>query len=287
MTASSYSPPRHSRTAESIVLVVSYLVLIIGALFMLMPFVWMISASFKTLAEVIQVPPQWLPKTLDLRNYREVFEQQPYFGRFFINSVVVAALTVLAVLFTSALAGYAFAKFQFRFKRALFLFVLCTMMIPFQIRMVPLFVQFSDWGLTDSYAGLVLPGIVEGFGIFLMRQFISSIPNDLMDAARIDGASEPGIFVRIILPLVQPALSALAIFTLTSNWESFLWPLLITNSEAMRTLPIGLASFSGRYIQRYDLQMAAATIAVLPMVIVFFLLQKRFVEGITLTGMKG
>ena len=194
MTVSSYSRPNPGRASQTMLMVLSYLVLIIGALFMLLPFAWMISASFKSLSEVIQVPPQWLPKTLDLRNYKEVFAQQPYFGRFFLNSVIVAVLTVLAVLFTSALAGYAFAKFHFPLKRALFIFVLCTMMIPFQIRMVPLFVQFSDWGLTDSYAGLVLPGIVEGFGIFLMRQFISSIPNDLMDAARMDGASEPGIF---------------------------------------------------------------------------------------------
>jgi multiple sugar transport system permease protein len=254
---------------------------------MLLPFFWMITASFKSLNEVIQIPPQWLPRQWDFRNYAEVFRQQPLFGRYFLNSVIVAAVTVASVLITSSLAGYAFAKYNFRGKNVLFVFVLSTMMIPFQIRMVPLFVMVSGWKLLDTYPGLILPGLVDAFGIFLMRQFIASIPTDLIDAARIDGASEPGIFLRIILPLIQPALSALAIFTLIGNWESFLWPLLITNSDELRTLPIGLALFSGRYLQRFDLQMAAATIAVLPMVLAFFVLQRRFVEGFTLTGLKG
>ncbi len=264
-----------------------YIILIAGAILMLLPFAWMISASFKTLAEALQVPPQWLPSTLSLRNYQEVFNQQPLFGRFFLNSVIVAVVTVISVLITSSLAGYAFAKFNFPGKNLLFVFFLSTMMIPFQVRMVPLFVMVSDWHLTDTYAGLILPGLVEAFGIFLMRQFITSIPNDLIDAARIDGASEPRIVVQILLPLLRPALSALAIFTLIGNWEAFLWPLLITNAEEMRTLPIGLALFAGRYIERVDLEMAAATIAILPMVVVFFLLQKRFIEGITLSGLKG
>ena len=264
-----------------------YLVLTLGAILMLLPFFWMITASFKSLNEVIQIPPQWLPKQWDFRNYPEVFRQQPLFGRYFLNSVIVAAVTVASVLITSSLAGYAFAKYNFPGKNVFFVFVLSTMMIPFQIRMVPLFVMVSGWKLLDTYTGLILPGLVDAFGIFLMRQFIASIPTDLIDAARIDGASEPGIFLWIILPLIQPALSALAIFTLIGNWESFLWPLLITNSDELRTLPIGLALFSGRYLQRFDLQMAAATIAVLPMVLAFFVLQRRFVEGITLTGLKG
>lgn len=264
-----------------------YLILILGAIIMLLPFVWMLSASSKTMAEIFQLPPRWLPATLTLKNYQQVFAEQPLFGRFFLNSVIVAAFTVVSVLITSSLAGYAFAKFDFPGKNILFVLFLSSMMIPFQVRMVPLYIMVSDWHLTDTYAGLILPGLVEAFGIFLMRQFITSIPNDLLDAARMDGASEPRIVLQILLPLLRPALSALAIFTLIGNWEAFLWPLLITNAEEMRTLPIGLASFAGRYIQRVDLEMAAATIAILPMVIVFFLLQKRFIEGITLSGLKG
>jgi multiple sugar transport system permease protein len=264
-----------------------YVILVVGAMLMLLPFVWMVSASSKSLGEVLQIPPTWIPKQINLRNYAEVFRQQPLFGRYVLNSVVVAALAVASELLTSTLAGYAFAKFEFPGKRLLFVFVLSTMMIPFQIRMVPLFVMVSGWGLSDTYLGLVLPGLVDAFGIFLMRQFIASIPTDLLDAARIDGASEPGIFVRIVLPLTRPALSALAIFTLIGNWESFIWPLLITNAESMRTLPIGLALFAGRYVQRLDLQMAAATLAILPMVIAFLVLQRQFIEGVTLSGLKG
>lgn len=283
-TVTTWNTPRRFRTLGTVLL---YVVLGLGAVLMLLPFFWMLSASFKSLREVIQVPPTWLPRDPSFANYAEVFRQQPFFGRFILNSAIVAGATVASVLFTSSLAGYAFAKFRFPGKNLLFVFVLSTMMIPFQIRMVPLFVMMSQWGLVDSYAGLILPGLVEAFGIFLMRQFIASIPSELLDAARIDGASEPGIFFRIVLPLIQPALSALAIFTLIGNWESFLWPLLITNSESMRTLPIGLAMFAGRYLERFDLEMAAATIAILPMALAFFLLQRRFVEGITLTGLKG
>lgn len=281
------STRRRTPPLRSLTQILLYVILIVGAIIMLLPFFWMVSASLKTLREVLQIPPTWLPNQVTLRNYGEVFRQQPLFGRFFLNSVIAATITVISVLITSALAGYAFAKFEFPGKRLFFVFILSTMMIPFQIRMVPLYVMISSWRLADTYLGLVLPGLVEAFGIFLMRQFIASIPNDLLDAGRMDGATELGIFFRIVLPLTFPALSALAIFTLIGNWESFLWPLLITNSEHMRTLPIGLSLFVGRYESRFDLQMAAATITVLPMVLVFFVLQKRFIEGVTLTGLKG
>lgn len=276
-----------SRRLRSLPMLALYLLLIIGAGVALFPVFVMVTASFKSLAEVMRIPPQWLPEHITLKNFREVFRQQPLYWRYFVNSAVVALITVVSVLLTSALAGYALSKFRFRGRNVIFLFILSTMMIPFEIRMVPLYVMVSSWHLTDTYLGLALPGLVGAFGIFLMRQFIASIPDDLMDAARIDGASEPGIFLRIILPLTKPALSALAIFTLVSNWEAFLWPLLIVNSEEMRTLPLGLALFAGRYLQRLDLQMAASVLTVLPMVIVFFVLQKRFVEGITMTGLKG
>lgn len=281
------TPRARSRTLRSLPMAALYLVLLVGAGVALFPVFVMVTASFKSLAEVMRIPPQWLPEHITLKNFREVFRQQPLYWRYFVNSAVVALITVVSVLVTSALAGYALSKFRFRGRNLIFLFILSTMMIPFEIRMVPLYVMVSSWHLTDTYLGLALPGLVGAFGIFLMRQFIASIPDDLMDAARIDGASEPGIFVRIILPLTKPALSALAIFTLVSNWEAFLWPLLIVNSEEMRTLPLGLALFAGRYLQRLDLQMAASVLTVLPMVIVFFVLQKRFVEGITLTGLKG
>jgi len=278
---------RPSPNARRLAILGLHCLLIAGGILALFPVFVMVTASFKSLAEVLRVPPAWLPEQLTLKNFREVFRQQPLYGRYFLNSAIVALITVCSVLFTSSLAGYALSKFRFRGRNAIFIFILGTMMIPFEIRMVPLYVMVSDWHLTDTYLGLALPGLVGAFGIFLMRQFIASIPGDLMDAARIDGASEPGIFFRIVLPLSKPALSALAIFTLVGSWEAFLWPLLIVNSETMRTLPIGLALFAGRYLQRLDLQMAASVLTVLPMVIVFFVLQRRFVEGLTLTGLKG
>jgi multiple sugar transport system permease protein len=263
-----------------------YFCLSIGALLMLAPLLWMVFASFMSLKEILSIPPVLIPGEINFGNYKEVFSQIPFF-RFFCNSVIVAVITIISVLLTSALGGYAFAKFDFPGKKILFLLVLGTMMIPFQVRMIPLYVMLHNWGWTDSYKGLIIPGLVEAFGIFLMRQFMQSIPNDLLDAARIDGASEPYIFFRIVLPLTGPALSALTIFTLIGNWESFLWPMIVTNSERLYTLPIGLAMFSGRYISHTEIQMAAATLTVLPLVVAFLILQKKFIQGVALTGLKG
>ncbi|MCL6431360.1 MAG: carbohydrate ABC transporter permease [Anaerolineae bacterium] len=247
---------------------------------------WMLSASFKPLSEILQVPPTWIPKSPTLRNYVTVFQQMA-FARYIANSVIVAAVTVVCVLLTSALGGYALSKFQFPGRDFIFIAILSTMMIPFQVRMIPLYVMVYQVGLVNTYAGLILPGAVDAFGIFMMRQYIQSLPNDLIDAARMDGASEPGIFWRIILPLCGPALSALAIFTFMWSWESFIWPLIVTNTEQMLTLPIGLSKFSGRYLTRYDLTMAAATVSIMPVLLVFLILQRRFIEGIALTGIKG
>ncbi|CAN5558566.1 carbohydrate ABC transporter permease [soil metagenome] len=256
-----------------------------GGIVMLAPLAWMVLASFKTLPEILRIPPRLLPEQLRLDNYRTVFRDSP-FARYFLNSVIVSAISVASVLVTSSMAGYAFAKFEFPGKRILFGIVLATLMIPFQVRVVPLYVLANDLNLLDSYVGLVLPGLVDAFGIFLMRQFIQSIPSELIQAARVDGASEFRIFVRIILPLTKPALSALAIFTLVVSWESFLWPLLVVSSPEMFTLPLGLAQFSGRFISRVDLQMAASTLTVLPLVIVFFFMQRRFIEGMATSGLK-
>jgi multiple sugar transport system permease protein len=262
-----------------------YLVLSAGAIIMLAPLIWMVLASFKTLPELLKLPPTILPEHFGFDNIRTVFNDTG-FVRNFVNSVIVASVTVVSVLITSSMAGYAFAKFDFPGKNVLFIGVLATLMIPFQVRVIPLYVLASDLHLLDSYAGLVLPGLVDAFGIFLMRQFMQSIPSDLIDAARVDGASEPRIFVKIVLPLAKPALSALAIFTLVASWESFLWPLLITSSPEKYTLPLGLAQFSGRFISRVDLQMAASTLTVLPLLVVFLFMQRRFIEGMATSGMK-
>ena len=262
-----------------------YLLLIAGAVLMVAPLLWMALASFKTLPEILRVPPTLLPESLHLDNYRTVLGDTA-FVRYFLNSVLVAGITVASVLVTSSMAGYAFAKFEFPGRRVLFVLVLATLMIPFQVRVIPLYVLASDLGLLDSYAGLVLPGLVDAFGIFLMRQYLQSIPSELIDAARVDGASELTIFVRIVLPLAKPALAALAIFSLVASWESFLWPLLVISSPDKYTLPLGLAQFSGRFVTRVDLQMAASALTILPMLIVFLIMQRRFIEGMATAGMK-
>lgn len=262
-----------------------YVLLTAGAVIMVAPLVWMVLASFKTLPEILRVPPTLLPGTIRLENYATVLGDTP-FVRYFFNSVLVSTITVASVLFTSSMAGYAFAKFDFPGRNMLFVVVLATLMIPFQVRVIPLYVLANDLGLLDSYAGLVLPGLVDAFGIFLMRQYPQSIPTELLDAARVDGASEVKIFVKIVLPLAKPALSALAIFTLVASWESFLWPLLVVSSPDKFTLPLGLAQFSGRFLTRVDLQMAASALTILPLLIAFLFMQRRFIEGMATAGIK-
>ena len=252
---------------------------------MLAPFVWMLLASSKTLPEILKVPPTWLPGAFRLDNFRTVLEDTDFL-RYFLNSMIVAAISIVSVLITSSMAGYAFAKFDFPGRNILFVLVLATLMIPFQVRVIPLYVLADELHLLDTYAGLVLPGLVDAFGIFLMRQYMHSIPNDLIDAARVDGASEVRIFLKIVLPLAKPALSALAIFTLVASWESFLWPLLVISSPDKYTLPLGLAQFSGRFVTRVELQMAASALTILPLLIVFLVMQRRFIEGMATAGMK-
>jgi multiple sugar transport system permease protein len=262
-----------------------HLLLIAGAVIMLAPLAWMLLASFKTLPEILAFPPTLLPEQINLDNYRAVFETAE-FTRYFVNSVIVAVVSVGSVLLTSSLAGYAFAKFTFPGHNVLFIGVLATLMIPFQVRVIPLYVLASDLHLLNTYAGLVMPTLVDAFGVFLMRQYMLSIPSELIESARADGAGEIRIFFSIVLPLCKPALSALTIFTLVVSWESFLWPLLVASTPDMYTLPLGLAQFAGRFVDRTDLQMAAATMTVLPLLIAFLFMQKRFIEGMATTGMK-
>ncbi|MEW6047476.1 MAG: carbohydrate ABC transporter permease [Bacillota bacterium] len=270
--------PRWART-------LLYLVLIIGAIPMLLPLAWMLSSAFKPLPEVMVVPPYLIPKQPTPDNFVVVFTQLP-FGRYLLNSVVVAVVVVAGVVFVSSMAGYALAKFPFRGREALFMAMLASLMVPFQVRMIPLYLMAMNLHIVNTLAGVAFPWLFDAFGIFLMRQFMRTIPTDLIEAARIDGASEPRIFFTIVLPLTRPALAALGIFTLVANWEEFLWPLIVTNSDASRTLPVGLQSFSDQYIANIHWQMAGATIAVAPLLIAFLIFQRQFIQGIALTGLK-
>jgi multiple sugar transport system permease protein len=263
-----------------------YIGLTAGAILMLLPFAYMISTSLKTTGEVFTTPVQWIPDTLKWDNYSTTWQEHPL-GHYFRNSLFVGVCVTGLNLITCSLAGYSFAKFHYRGRDVLFGVVLATMMIPLASMIIPLFMVVKSLGWIDSYLGLILPAGTSAFGIFLMRQQMLTIPDDLLDAARMDGASEPRIFAGIVLPMSKTALSSLAIFIFMWNWDSFLWPLLVTTDDQYRTLPIGIALFESSYGTNYPQLMAVAFLAMLPVLIVFLILQRNFIEALTMSGVKG
>ncbi len=256
------------------------------ALTMILPFLWMLSTSLMGELEVYQFPPRFLPSTFRWSNFTEALTLQP-FGRFFLNTAIVAAASVAGQLLFCSMAAYAFARLRFRGRDALFRAYLATMMIPAMVTLIPAFLLIVRFGWMNTYWALFTPMISSVWGIFLLRQFFQTIPKDLEDAARIDGASEVAIFWRIILPLSRPALATLGIFAFMGSWKDFLWPLIVTNRTDMRTVEVGIANFSSMYQTDWPHQMAAAVVVMLPIVLVFFFAQRYFVRGITTTGMKG
>lgn len=264
-----------------------YAVIIAGLLVFCIPLYYMVSTSVKAEAEVFAIPIHWIPEDFQPANYPEAFQVAP-FGRYFYNSLFVAIVVVLTTLLFSALAGYGFAKFSFPGRRISFLFVLSTMMIPFQVLLIPLYVVVYKFGWTNSYAGLIIPGAISAFGVFLMRQACLTLPNELLDAARIDGAGEVGIFFRIVMPLLKPALATLAILTFLGSWNNFLWPLIVVTKADLFTLPVGMTVFQQPLRAPYwTYIMAVSTVATLPVVIVFVALQRYFIEGVVISGLKG
>ncbi|MBV7335215.1 carbohydrate ABC transporter permease [Chloroflexi bacterium TSY] len=247
----------------------------------------MVTTSFKAEAEVFAIPIHWIPQQFKPGNYPNAFAAAP-FGRYFYNSLVVAVSVVLTTLFFSALAGYGFAKFTFPGRNICFLLVLSTMMIPFQVLLIPLYIVVYSLGWVNNYAGLIIPGALSAFGVFLMRQFCLTLPDELLDAARIDGCSEPGIFWRVVLPLLKPPLASLAIITFLGSWNNFLWPLIVVNKGHLFTLPVGMTVFTQPMREPYwTYIMAVSTVATVPVVAVFLVLQKYFIQGVVLSGMKG
>jgi multiple sugar transport system permease protein len=262
------------------------LVLVIGLLIMVVPFIWMLLGSFKTTAELRQVPLTWWPENPTIANFTDLFSRQN-FGRFFFNSAVVATAVTLGNLLFCSMLGFALAKLDFPGKRVLFLLVLSTLMVPSVVTFMPLFVVISNLGLVNTHAGLILPFLAGAFGVFLMRQFIAAIPDELLDAARVDGAGEYYIFFRIILPLCGAPLATLAILTFLGSWNAFLWPLVAALTENMYTLPVAVALFAtGQNESNIGLQLAGAVIVVTPVLIVFIVLQRFFTQGIAMTGIK-
>jgi multiple sugar transport system permease protein len=264
-----------------------YVVLALGFVAVVTPFVWMILGSFKSEGELLKAPPTWWPESASLDNYRDLFNKESFL-RYFFNSTLVAVCVTIGNLIFCSMVGYALAKLTFRGKKVVFLLVMGTLLIPGMVTFVPLFVLVANLGLIDSYPGLILPFLVAPFGVFLMRQFIIGLPDELLDAGRVDGASEFRIFRQIILPLCGPGLATLGILTFLGSWNNFLWPLVAAQTQDYYTLPVALALFStGQNVTpHYGILLAGATVVVVPMVIVFLIFQRRFIEGIATTGIK-
>ena len=273
---------------ELLIKSIAYLLLILGGVTMLVPFAWMIGTSFKTAAEIYD--PTFIPAAPTLENYREVILGTA-FPRWYLNSFVVAVFSTASVAFFDSLAGYVFAKYEFPLKNIIFIGILSTLMIPTEMLLIPWYVMSVEglFGRTwvDTYWGLAFPGVITASGVFLMRQFMAGVPNELLDAARIDGVSEFGLFWRIAVPLTLPALAALCIFNFLGNWNAFIWPLIITSSRQMMTLPVGLSFFSSESGSDWHLIMTGAALSVVPLMTVFVLFQRHIIKGIALTGLKG
>ncbi|HWO89014.1 MAG TPA: carbohydrate ABC transporter permease [Gemmatimonadales bacterium] len=259
--------------------------LVLLAVAMLMPFIWMVGTSLMDELEVFRVPPPLIPAPPRWRNYPEALTALP-FGRFFLNSLVFSGCVVAGQVVTSALAAYALARLEFRGRGAVLALVLSVLMVPAIVLLIPRFLLISALGWVDTWPGLISTELVSAWGIFLMRQFFLTIPRELEEAARLDGAGEWTVFTRIVLPLSGPALATLALFSFVDAWKSFQWPLVATRSMEMRTVEVGVAAFHSFYYSNWPYQMAAATAAMVPIIIVFFAAQRYFVRGIQLTGLK-
>lgn len=273
-------PPRHFLRRSFI-----YLVLIATSILMLVPFYWSVVTSFKLEQFVFANPPQWWPNPITLRNYLSVLINIP-FPRYFANSVFVALASTLGHVFFDTLAAYAFAKLTFPGRDPIFFVMLLALMVPFQVNLIPLYRIMSILHWTDTYAALIVPNLTSIFGIFLMRQFLLSIPNEMLDAARIDGCGEFGVFSRVVLPLALPGVATLVIFTFMNTWNDFLWPRIVLNSETLFTLPVGLAQLQMKNTSNQAQIMAGTVLTALPMILVFLFMQRQFIEGMTAGAVK-
>jgi multiple sugar transport system permease protein len=267
--------------------IVFYAFLTALGVFMILPLLWMVSLASRPLSEVFVLPITLIPKDFQLvETIVSAVHRLPVL-RFYMNSVVIAVATTLGQLIFCSLAGFGFAKYDFPGREILFTVVLSISMIPFIAIVIPLFIVVRDLGWLNSYAGLIVPSLVNPFGIFLMRQFIRELPNELIEAARMDGSSELGIYFRIILPLIRPALATLAIISFLASWDSFLWPLVVVNRTELYPLTLGLGKFKGEHYTVWNELMAVAFVSIVPSLLVYITLQRYFVKGIVMTGIKG
>jgi len=258
-----------------------------GAIIVFFPFFWMAVTSLKTAPEIQRVPLQIPPDSwLNFSNYLEVFKREPFL-RYLANSALVASIAAVCSVLVSSLAGFGFAKFRFPGRDALFLAIIGILMVPFQSVVVPLYVWMNDLGLLNTYAGIVAPDLVSVFGVFLMRQAIEVIPNDYIDAARVDGGSELRIFFSVVLPSIKPAVATLLIIKFMWSWNEFFWPMVVTTGREMKVVTLGLMSFTNMYYIEYNLLTAAAVLSILPILLIFILLQRWVVQAVVMSGLKG
>ncbi len=263
-----------------------YAALLLGTVFSLVPLVWMVFASVMPSGQASTFPPPFFPREVTLAHYAELFTRLNL-GRYLLNSVIITTAVTLISLFLNSMAGYAFAKFRFRGRDRLFKVLLGALVIPAQVAMLPLFLMLKQLGVINTYWGVIIPGMATIFGIFLIRQYAFSIPDSLLDAARIDGAGEFRIYWSLVLPLIKPILVTLAIFTFMSIWNDFMWPLIVLTDSSMYTLPVALANLVGEHVQDIELMMAGSVLTVLPVMLLFIVLQRYYLEGIMMGSVKG
>ncbi len=262
-----------------------HLILLVGLVATVTPFVWMLSTSFKPGGGIFTYPPQWIPRNPTMEWYRQLFRDVDFLLHFK-NSLIVSVTTTACQLFLATLSGFAFAKLKFLGRDKIFTLLMATVMIPGQITMIPVFLFLKKLGFLNSYWGLILPGSVSIFGIFLVRQFMMTIPDDLIEASRIDGCSDFRIYWNVVLPLCKPVLATLGIFTFMGSWNDFLWPLIVMVGEDRYTLPVALANLNGQYATKFGLLMAGAVVVVIPIIVIFVFAQKYVIQGIASTGLK-
>ncbi|HEX5417367.1 MAG TPA: carbohydrate ABC transporter permease [Chloroflexota bacterium] len=266
--------------------VVAYLILVVWAVLTILPLYWMIVTAFKSQVAVQAIPPDWWPNPPTLLNFEVFFGRAPAWRWLFNSSFTAVVTTVLTVLFAT-MSGYAFAKRRFPGDRILFWIVMAILVVPYEVKLIPLFELAAHYGMIDSFTGLIFPAVSAPFGIFLMKQFMMTLPNEVFDAARVDGANEWEVFSRIVMPLAMPGMTVLTIFMFVDSWNAFLWPVIVTRSIDMRTLPPGLAVLQLESYTDYGLQMAGALFTAIPTVLLFLALQRYFLRGITIGAVKG
>jgi multiple sugar transport system permease protein len=273
--------------AARVVNLIIHAILMLGAVFMVLPMVWMLATSFKPPPEIAMWPPHLLPEAPSFANYTGIFDVAP-FGRYFLNSIGMSLVATLSVCLTSFVAGAVFAKYRFPGRTLLFGLIIATAIVPFESYMIPLYLQLNSIKWINTYQGIILPTLFLSFGIFLMRQHVASaIPTDYLEAARIDGASEWWILLRIVAPLSTPALSAIGIFAFINAWGAFIWVLLIANDQNLFNMEVGLTAFQFKFTADYGKMMAGSVISTAPMLVIFLILRRRIIESVALTGLKG